>query len=167
MKPKAGRPLSQATRAKRESEKLWTENRPAFVVDGAQSDLLKHLINGDAFKSVRRGLGLGHKSISDDLVLDALWLIEGESVEFEKTTNDELTRKKFEIHTSSKKGGQKVPTQTMRLKIDEHLNGRLALNEFFEGKMSYKKLHIMLKNLRLPDPDDRTLRRWKKSEIGH
>ena len=167
MNSKRGRPLLSATQAKRDNEKIWAENRPAYAVDISPSDTFKHLVNGDAFKSVRKGLELAHKSIPDALVIDVLKMMEGVSDEFAEKTNARLDQKKAAIKSQTKAGGRKLPTNNMREAIDGNLAGRAALKKFFSGKITYKILHKLLEELRLPDPDDRTLRRWKKLEIGH
>lgn len=167
MNSKRGRPLLQATQAKRENEKMWAENRPAYAVDISPSDTFEHLVNGDAFKSVRKGLELAHKSIPDALVIDVLKIMEGESDEFAQKTNELLAKKKSEIHLSTKKGGHRLPSQNLREVIDAHVDGGRALRAFFLNELSYKELSKMLGNMRLPIPDDRTLRRWRKSDFGH
>jgi len=167
MNSKRGRPLLPATQDSRKNARMWAENRPAYVVDRSPSDLFKHLVNGDAFKSVRKELGLAHKSIPDALVIDVLKLMEGEADEFAQKTNDRLASTKAAIKSQTRAGGRKLPINKMREAIDAHIDGRLALKEFFSGTTTYKALHKLLDGLRLPVPDDRTLRRWKKLEIGH
>lgn len=167
MNTKRGRPLLPANQAKRENEKMWAENRPAYAVDISPSDIFKHLVNGDAFKSVRKGLALAHKSIPDALVIDVLKMMEGESDEFAEKTNERVAQKKATIKSQTKAGGRKLPTKNMRDAIDGNLAGCTALKKFFSGKVTYKDLHRLLEEMRLPVPDDRTLRRWKNLEIGH
>jgi hypothetical protein len=167
MNSKRGRPLLPATQASRKNARMWAENRPAYVVDRSPSDLFKNLVNGDAFKSVRKELGLAHKSIPDALVIDVLKSMEGETDEFAKKTNDRLAQKKSEIHISTKKGGHQLPSKNLREVIDAHVEGGIALKAFFLSELSYKALRQVLDDMRLPTPDDRTLRRWRKSYIGH
>lgn len=167
MNSKRGRPLLPATQAKRENEKMWAENRPAYAVDISPSDTFKHLVSGEAFASVRNGLGLSHKSIPHALVFDMLKVMEGASEEFFNKTNAVVADKKAAIRSQTKAGGRKLPSKKMREAIDADVDGRLALKEFFSGTTTYKALHKLLDGLRLPVPDDRTLRRWKKLEIGH
>ena len=167
MNSKRGRPSFPATQAKRENEKMWAENRPAYAVDISPSDMFKHLVNGEAFASVSKGLGLSHKSIPHALVVDMLKVMEGEAEEFSKKINACVAEKKAAIRSQTKAGGRKLPSKKMREAIDGNLAGCAALKEFFAGKVTYKVLHKLLEEMRLPVPDDRTLRRWKKLEIGH
>lgn len=167
MKPRPGRPVTPATKARRENEKLWAEDRPVYAIKSLPSDFFQHLVNGEAFASVSKGLGLSHKSIPHALVVDMLKVMEGETEEFSKKINACVAEKKAAIRSQTKAGGRKLPSKKMREAIDADIDGRLALKEFFSGKITYKALHKLLDGLRLPVPDDRTLRRWKKLEIGH
>lgn len=167
MKPRPGRPVTPATKARRENEKLWAEERPLYAVDNAPTDFFKHLVSGEAFASVRNGLGLSHKSIPHALVFDMLKVMEGATEEFFNKTNAAVGDKKAAIRSQTKAGGRKLPPNNLRKVIAVNCAGLAALNEFFFGRTSYKALQKTLDDLRLPVPDARTLRRWRKSEIGH
>jgi hypothetical protein len=167
MKSRPGRPLSAAAKAKRENDKLWGENRPDYAFSSSSSDFFKHLVSGEAFKSVRNGLGLSHKTIPDALVFDVLEAMEGAAEEFCKKTNAAVDEKKAAIRSHTKAGGRKLPPTNLREAITGNSEGLTALNKFFLGTVSYKVLHNRLSALGLPVPDDRTLRRWRNQKIGH
>jgi hypothetical protein len=167
MKPRRGRPLLPSTQARLENEKLWSERRPAFAVNCPPSEIFKQLCNGDAFLEVRKGLGMSHKSYPDDLVIDVLKAMEGDSDYFVANTNALLAQKKSEISSGSKKGGQRISKNNLREAILANPKGAQVLNQFLSWEICYKIANKLLADLCLPIPDDRTLRRWRQPQFGH
>lgn len=163
-----GRPPSPATLVRRANAKLWADVRPAYAKENKPlPDWVGFLASGQSFKGVRKGMGLNHKMIPAELVLDVLAVNEGSSNAFAKRTMEQLAAKKREIGRSTKKGGQKVPFETLRSQLAKSESAQTILKHLAAGDLSFKAARNALNDLKLPVPAERTLRRWLKPKTGH